>query len=338
MSNFNNKKLENNVSNELLPYSKINNLENKYLKYKQKYLNLKNEKLTINKSLSVSYNEYFYESLIDTFKSNILQKLNIMTGGVGAPIGNRLYYIEGNIGSGKTTLTEKLNDYDNVEIILEAVDVWKTPVYDIYEKKNTNVLAAFYTEPKRNAFLFQVVALYTTAIRHMTPQEKQIRFCERSIDSVYNIFINNLKRDKLLNPLELYWIDRFYEWLRRMVPKPDGIIYVRCDPQVSFNRVNKRGRPEEKGIPLELLQSIHDRHEEWIVRLDKGHLEVLTIDNNTDDNFEEVIREVFYFIGYDTIPNKKNLSYKSYRDILTARGARSARSAQVLPGSTRKWN
>jgi len=304
MSNFNNNKLENNGNSQLLPYSKTNDLENKYLKYKQKYLNLKNEKLTINKSLSVSSNEFFYENLINTFKSNILNSLNNLNQMKGGdPPGKKLYYIEGNIGSGKTTLTEKLGLYEDVEIILEAVDIWKTPVRDRSTDRDINVLGAFYEDSKRNAFLFQVVAMFTTAIRHTQPQRSKIRFCERSIDSAYNVFVNNLIRDNLLTDLESYWITEFYRWLKTIIPKPDGIIYVRCDPNVSFKRVNKRNRVEEAGVPLKLLQSIHDRHEEWIKRTS---IDVLTINNDKDDDFDNVIRKVFTYLKME-VPSMKRL-------------------------------
>jgi hypothetical protein len=60
----------------------------------------------------------------------------------------------------------------------------------------------------------------------MKPQRSKIRFCERSIDSAYNVFVNNLIRDNLLTDLESYWITEFYRWLKTIIPKPDGIIYV----------------------------------------------------------------------------------------------------------------
>jgi hypothetical protein len=45
----------------------------------------------------------------------------------------------------------------------------------------------------------------------------------------------------------------------------DAFIYLRVDPKVCNSRLHKRNRSEEGGVSLEYLQSIHDRHEEWLL-------------------------------------------------------------------------
>jgi deoxyadenosine/deoxycytidine kinase len=284
----------------------MSNFHDKYLHYKQKYINLKNKIQSddIPRSLNYSFEENTYKQIINNFKSKIVKELNIMQGGNISNQTQVRYIIEGNIGSGKTTLTKKLGEYKNVEIILEAVDKWEIPI------GQTNLLTSFYGDMKRNSFLFEIVCLYTTAINYLKPQTEFIRFYERSIWSTINIFVKSLIDDKLLNQLEEYYLLDFIKWIEQMVPKPNGVIYVKCSPCKSLERIQKRKRAGEEGIPLDYLLKIHNFHEEWFTKWENENLmggnnpPICTIDNNKDDNFNEVINEVFTFIG-DTIPDKK---------------------------------
>ena len=65
----------------------------------------------------------------------------------------------------------------------------------------------------------------------------------------------------------------------------DGIIYLRTQPETCKKRCNKRGREEEKSIPYEYFQQIHEKHENWLMNPGKLSLPVLVID--TDKEFEE---------------------------------------------------
>ena len=59
------------------------------------------------------------------------------------------------------------------------------------------------------------------------------------------------------------------------------MIYLRCSAEVCFERCRKRCREEEKSLPVEYLQQIHDRHEEWLVEdRRKENLPILIIDTD----------------------------------------------------------
>jgi len=65
--------------------------------------------------------------------------------------------------------------------------------------------------------------------------------------------------------------------------KLDLIVYLRTDPEVAYQRITQRGRSEENSIKLEYLQSVHELHENWLVRNQKSlPCPVLTIDANLD--------------------------------------------------------
>ena len=183
----------------------MSNFHEKYLHYKQKYINLKNkiqiQSITIPKTLNYSFEENNYKQIINNFKSKIIKKLNILNGGNIHNHIKEIYLVEGNIGSGKTTLTEKLNEYQNVEIILEAVIEWENPKID-----GKSLFTNFYENMERNSFLFEIVCLYTTVRKYLEPQKEIIRFCERSIWSIINIFIKSLIESNKLNPIEIHYL------------------------------------------------------------------------------------------------------------------------------------
>jgi len=43
-------------------------------------------------------------------------------------------------------------------------------------------------------------------------------------------------------------------------------VYLRTDPEVVYDRICQRGRSEEKSISLNYLKSIHELHEDWLIR------------------------------------------------------------------------
>ncbi len=48
-------------------------------------------------------------------------------------------------------------------------------------------------------------------------------------------------------------------------PQPIGFIYLKTDPSICFQRLQKRKRSEESNIPLSYLNLLHAKHEEWLI-------------------------------------------------------------------------
>jgi len=65
------------------------------------------------------------------------------------------------------------------------------------------------------------------------------------------------------------------EWFNFLITCPqlnfkiDQIIYLRTDPEVAYERIKKRKRPEEHLIPFSYLKDLHDLHEDWLVHQTK---------------------------------------------------------------------
>lgn len=200
------------------------------------------------------------------------------------------YIIEGNIGSGKTELLNKLNEYMDCEIIKEPVEVWQNISGD-----GKNILQQFYEEPTRYAYLFQTIVFKTRLQSLEHNQTKIYRFSERSIWTDKYIFGKSCIESNKMNELEINAYYTWFEWLEnKFFKNPDGIIYIQCSPEKCYERMNKRGRNEETSVKLEYLNELHNKHEDWLQNWNKTKL--LIINNDNDDDWNNVITKIKKFI------------------------------------------
>lgn len=200
---------------------------------------------------------------------------------------NKVFYsVEGNIGSGKTTLVNLLQKHDSVEIVKEPVDLWMK-----IGLNETNILQAFYKDPKKYAFLFQMIVYSTMVDEHNMEQVKQTRISERYPDSSMGVFGNLCIKNELMDDVEASAYKHWYEWLRaKYTIKPDCIIYIGTSPEKCYERIQKRGRKEEEGITLEYLKQVHQMHLEFFREND---IRIYFVNNDMEDNnFEAVIEKI----------------------------------------------
>jgi deoxycitidine kinase len=196
----------------------------------------------------------------------------------------QLISIEGNIGVGKSTFTTLLkNQIENSLLVPEPVDLWLN-----IKDKNTNILNQFYNDINRWAYTFQNMAYITRSmliedtIKKNVDSDKTI-FLDRSLGTDRNVFEKMLYDDKKISDIEHQcyelWCDFYDKYVRSNIK--NKTIYLRCDPLVSFERIQKRGRHEEKNINIEYLEKLHTYHDRWL--LNNPH--VLVLDCNKDFEF-----------------------------------------------------
>jgi deoxyadenosine/deoxycytidine kinase len=202
------------------------------------------------------------------------------------------YIIEGNIGSGKSTLLQYLEKLDQVEVIPEPVDMW----INIKDSEGKNLLDHFYSDMERYSYMFQAMVFKTRIQSTDVPQEKNIRFSERSIWTDRYVFGKQCIEDNKMNSIEKECYHFWFDWLEnKFKPKPDGIIYVRCSPEKCMERIHKRGRSEENNIPLDYLKKLHNSHEEWLQNWKETP--VIILDNEKDDDWDTLINNVNQYIN-----------------------------------------
>jgi deoxyadenosine/deoxycytidine kinase len=187
--------------------------------------------------------------------------------------------IEGNIGVGKSTFTQILKkNFDKSTIVSEPVDMW----LNIKNDNDDNILGMFYKDTKRWAYTFQNLAYITRMmkIEDAIRNSDGIIFLDRSLGTDRNVFEKMLYDDKLLNEIEHQMYNLWYDFYHKYVNSNTNQIYIylRCNPEIAYERIAKRGREEEKNITLEYLNKLHEYHEKWLMDLEN----VIIIDCNKD--------------------------------------------------------
>ena len=179
--------------------------------------------------------------------------------------------IEGNIGSGKSSILhhlEKYYDYTdrghNIIFLKEPVDEWST----ICDASGETILSKFYKNPREYAFAFQIMA-YATRLNVLRKTiaanpECKILICERSLEADKQIFANMLHDDGLIDSVSYQiYCRNFSEYA------PDfnvaKVVYIDASPEKCFSRIAKRSRNGETNIELEYLQKCKKYHDEWLM-------------------------------------------------------------------------
>jgi deoxyadenosine/deoxycytidine kinase len=193
--------------------------------------------------------------------------------------------IEGNIGSGKTTLMSYLREeYKNNQLVIflkEPVDEWSL----IQDENGTTILEKFYADQEKYSFAFQMMAYVSRlnvlreALKNLDPDKKYVIFTERSLNTDRYVFAKMLyetcKMEEVCYNIYLRWFNSFSQEF-----PVHKIVYVKVDPNVCHTRISKRSREGEDKIELGYLESCHKYHE--YMMKDYDATEKLILDGNID--------------------------------------------------------
>jgi deoxyadenosine/deoxycytidine kinase len=174
--------------------------------------------------------------------------------------------IAGNIGAGKTTLTQLLAKHYKWEAQLE--DVVDNPYLD-----------DFYNQMERWSFNLQVYFL-NSRFRQVLQIRKSGKdvIQDRTIYEDANIFAPNLYAMGLMTNRDFDNYSSLFSLMESMVQSPDLLIYLRSTIPNLVNQIHKRGRDYENSISIEYLSRLNERYEAWIHGYNKGKLLIIDVD------------------------------------------------------------
>lgn len=175
--------------------------------------------------------------------------------------------IAGNIGAGKTTLTQLLAKHYHWDSHFESVD-------------DNPYLDDFYSEMERWSFNLQVYFLNSRFEQILKIQQSGKNIIQdRTIYEDAKIFAPNLHAMGLLTNRDFNNYNSLFNLMENLVTPPDLLIYLRADIKTLVGQIHKRGRAYENTISIDYLSRLNERYEAWISQYTKGKLLIIDVNN-----------------------------------------------------------
>lgn len=180
---------------------------------------------------------------------------------------NKLVVVAGNIGVGKTSLTERIGS---------RLGWWAG-----YESVADNpYLPDFYADMRTWSFHLQIFFLGHRAEQYLdAADDSRSSILDRSIYEDAYIFARALHHLGNLSERDYLAYRRLYDLVVGSLPPPNLLIYLKCPAEVLMERIRRRARNMETGITTEYLALLDTFYDEWLNSFDL--CPVLTI--RTDD-------------------------------------------------------
>jgi len=198
----------------------------------------------------------------------------------------RFLAIEGNIGSGKTTLATRISEDFNAKLILERF-------------ADNPFLPKFYEDQSRYAFPLEMSFL-ADRYQQFIDDTNQLDLFKKFMVSDYDIYKSLIFAKITLQEVEFSLYRKIFDFMHKEVKKPDVYVYLYQNTDRLLDNIKKRGREYEQDIPFDYLEKINRGYLDYI----KGHPEQnsLIIDITELDfvenekDYEQVITQIQQFV------------------------------------------
>jgi deoxynucleoside kinase len=190
--------------------------------------------------------------------------------------------VDGNIGSGKSSILNYLHKYHKISIDLEPVESWNTYLSKQYDDK-------------QDIFKFQV-RIWLDRCWVQEKSGKTVILMERSPLFIKETFIETAAILENITQIE-------HNMLLDLHKKTDSLwycntyIYLRSSPENCMKRIKKRNRSCEKNVTMEYLQLLHDKHEETYRKAVDAKMNIIYVDVD-NKSIADIANEILQFIPY----------------------------------------
>ena len=189
--------------------------------------------------------------------------------------------IAGNIGAGKSTLTNLLAKNFN----------WTAQFEDV---ENNPYLNDFYDDMPRWSFNLQIYFLnsrYQQVIEIKNNSDTVIQ--DRTIYEDAEIFAPNLHKMGLMSTRDFENYKSLYGTINSQIKPPDLLIYLKASIPTLVDNIQKRGRDYEENIRLDYLKRLNEFYDSWITNYTQGKLLVIYCDKLNFVDKEEDLAVIY---------------------------------------------
>ena len=179
----------------------------------------------------------------------------------------KLILVAGNIGAGKTSLTDRIGERLG----------WCTG----YESVSDNpYLADFYDDMPKWALHLQIFFLGHRAEQHINLYHaSETAISDRSIYEDAHIFARALHHMGVVPERDYLSYRRAFDLVVNHLPRPDLLLYLKCPVPVLVERIQQRGREMESGISADYLNLLDSFYTDWLESFDLCPVLVIPSEN-----------------------------------------------------------
>lgn len=186
--------------------------------------------------------------------------------------------VEGPIGVGKTTLTRRLADSLDYQLLLERAD-------------ENPFLERFYKNRRQAALATQLYFLFQRA--QQLDELKQTDMFAPAKVADFLIQKDRLFAKANLDSDEMALYQKVYDQLTLDAPVPDLVIYLQAPADVLMNRIQQRGIPYERRVERSYLEQINETYSEFFLYYDEAPLLIVNAAEidfaNNDRDFQQLV-------------------------------------------------
>jgi len=195
-----------------------------------------------------------YTGWVALCKQNCLAFLLYLPG--EAHMAKHLVLVAGNIGAGKTSLTERIG----------ARLGWRSGFESVADNP---YLSDFYADMHAWSFHLQIFFLGHRAEQYLeASRDTRSAILDRSIYEDFYIFARALHHMGNLAERDYLSYNRLFDLVVDSLPRPDLLVYLKAPVPVLMNRIHRRARNIETGISAEYLSLLDSFYDEWLAAFD----------------------------------------------------------------------